>query len=206
MPPEPVPADPGWDDDLTWLDRDPMTAAERAAWLDRVCEFDEPPEEEEYEDYAPLTAEELAEVRQAAADDLLAVKAATTGRRGPGQAGSTRAFPGESSSRAAGFGPGMVLDVLPGGPQLAVAADAASEDGFTDVSEAELVGLLCAWDRVEAHAAARKLAVIAEVARRNPRPEDAEFTGDQLACALGESRARAYELMGLAGALDTQLP
>src|SRR5215469_14444354 len=139
MPPEPVPADPGWDDDLTWLDRDPMTAAERAAWLDRVCEFDEPPEEEEYEDYAPLTPEELAEVREAAADDLLAVKAATTGRRGPGQPGSARIFPGESASRAAAFGPGMALDVLPGCPQLAVAADAATaDDRFNGVSEAEL--------------------------------------------------------------------
>ena len=45
------------------------------------------------------------------------------------------------------------------------------EDGrFAGVSEAELVGVLCAWDRVEAHAAARKLAVSAELARRNPAP------------------------------------
>ena len=52
-------------------------------------------------------------------------------------------------------------------------------DGFAGVSEGELVGVLCAWDRVEAHAAARKLAVIAELARRNPGPEDAEFTADE---------------------------
>ena len=159
MPAEPVPADPGRDEDLAWLDRDPMTAAEREEWLDRVCEQDEPPEEEEYEDYAPLTAEELAEVREAAADDLLAVRAATTGRRGPGQPGSARIFPGETSSRAAAFGPGMALDVLPGGAQLAVAADAACEDDrFAGVSEAELVGLVCAWDRVEAHAASLRAA------------------------------------------------
>ena len=44
MPPEPVPADPGPDEDLAWLDRDPMTAAEREAALDRICEEDEPPE------------------------------------------------------------------------------------------------------------------------------------------------------------------
>jgi len=207
MPAEPVPADPGPEDDLAWLDRDPMTAAEREASLDRLCEQDEPPGEEEYEDYAPLTPEELAEVRQAAADDLLAVTAATTGRRGPGQPGSARVFPGESSSRAAGFGPGMALDVLPGCAQLAVAADAAAvDDGFGGVSEAELVGLVCAWDRVEAHAAARKLAAIGELARRNPGLEDAEFTADQLAYALGESRARADELMGTAGGLQTHLP
>ena len=203
MPPEPVPADPGWDEDLAWLDRDP----ERESWLDRAREHDEPPEPEEYEDHAPLTPDELAEIEDAAADDLLAVGAASTGRRGPGQPGSARVFPGQSSSPAAAFGPGMVFDVLPGCAQLAVAADAAAgDDGFAGVSEAELVGIMCAWDRVEAHAAARKLAVIGELARRNLKPEDAEFTADQVACALGESRFRAGELTGTAGHLDTHLP
>src|SRR5690348_15367280 len=171
MLPSPVPADPGWDEDLAWLDRDPVTAAEFEASLDRLCELDEGPGEDEDEACdAPLTAEELAEIREAAADELLAVKAATTGRRGPGQPGSARTLPGESSSRAAAFGPGMVLDVLPGCAGLAVAADAAAgEDGrFGGVSEAELIGVMCGWDRVEAHAHARKLAVVAELARRNP--------------------------------------
>src|SRR5690349_22406203 len=109
MPPEPVPADPGWDEDLTWLDRDP----ERETWLDRAREHDEPPLEQQYADHEPLTAQELAEIGEAAADELLAVEAATTGRRGPGQPGSARVLPGESSSPAAAFGPGMPLDVLP---------------------------------------------------------------------------------------------
>jgi Domain of unknown function (DUF222) len=206
---QPDPVDPGRDEDLAWLDRDPMTAAEREAYLDRVCEQDEPPgEDEEYEDYAALTAEELAGIEEAAADELVAVKAATTGRRGPGQPGSARIFPGESSSPAAGFGPGMVLDVLPGCAGLAVAADAAAgdEDGFARVSEAELVGIVCAWDRVEAHAAARKLAAIAELAGRNPGPEDAEFTADQLACALADSRGHVGDLLDLADCLGTRLP
>ena len=82
----------------------------------------------------------------------------------------------------------------------------SGDDRFAGVSEAELVGLVCAWDRVEAHAAARKLAAIAELDRRNPGPEDAEFTADQVACALGESRFRADELTGTAGHLDTHLP
>ena len=185
-----------------------MTAEEREAWLDRLCQQDEPPPgDEEDEDFNPLTPEELAEIRQAAADDLLAVEAATTGRRGPGQPGSARVFPGESASPAAAFGPGMALDVLPGCAGLAAAADGAGgDDGFAGVSEGELVGLVCAWDRVEAHAAARKLAAIAELARRNPAPEDAEFTADEIACALGESRARAYDLLGTADHLDTRLP
>jgi hypothetical protein len=162
----PVPADPG-PDDLAWLDRDP----ERDCWLDRAREHDEPPEpgEEEYEDFAPISADELAGIEDTASHDLLAVEAVSTGRRGPGQPGSARVFPGRSSSRAASFGPGMAFDVMPGCAQLAVAADAAAEDDqFDGVSEAELIGVMCAWDRVEAHAAARKLAVIAEVDRRNP--------------------------------------
>jgi hypothetical protein len=137
MPPELVPGDPGWDEDLTWLDRDP----ERETWLDRAREHDDPPEPKEYKDYAPFTGEELAEICEAAADELLAVGAATTGRRGPGQPGSARIFPGQSCSPAAAFGPGMALDVLPGCAQLAVAADAAAdEDRFDGVSEGELVG------------------------------------------------------------------
>ena len=102
----------------------------------------------------------------------------------------------------------MPLDVLPGCADLAVAADAAAgeDGGFAGVSEAELVGVLCAWDRVEAHAAARKLAVSAELARRNPAPPDAEFTADQVAYALGESRGRAGDLIDLAQTLGTRLP
>jgi hypothetical protein len=205
------PRGPGWDDDLAWLDRDPMTAAEREASLDRLCEQDEGHREDEPDEYGgfePFTAEELAEIREAADDELLAVEAATTGRRGPGQPGSARVFPGQSSSPAAAFGPGMPLDVLPGCPALAVAADAAAgeDGGFAGVSEAELLGVVCAWDRVEAHAGARKLAAIAELARRNPGPADQEFTADQVAYALAESRGRAETLIDLAQTLDTRLP
>jgi hypothetical protein len=96
MLPSPVPADPGWGEDLAWLDRDP----EREHWLDRAREDDEPPgQEEEWEDVEPFTAEELAGIDEAAADELLAAKAASTGRRGPGQPGSARAFPVSRAAR-----------------------------------------------------------------------------------------------------------
>ena len=210
-----------------------MTAAEREAWLDRLCAqdddpFDDPQEYWDPESSAPppgqdeLTAGELAGIREAAADEMLALDAASTGRRGPGQAGSARVFPGESASRAAGFGTGMAWDVMPGCAQLAVAADAAVDggggpgDSFGGVADHELVGLVCAWDRVEAHAAARKLVAIAEVFRRNPEdgfePEPGqmplvvhEFTRDQLALALGESRAAADWLLTVAWHLATRL-
>src|SRR6185437_7408063 len=216
MPSVPGPANPGRDEDPAWLDRDPMTAGEREAWLDRLCAQDDDPSDgpQEYwdpESFAPppgqdeLTAEELAGVAAAAADEGLGLDAAGTGQRGPGQAGSAPVFPGESASRAAGFGTGMAWDVMPGCAQLAVAADAAldgggSADSFRGAADHELVGLVCAFDRAEAHAAARKLVAIAEVFRRNP--EDGfelepgrmpavvhEFTRDQLAFTLGESRA-----------------
>jgi hypothetical protein len=153
-----------------------MIEEEREAWL--AAEEVEPLDPEEWWDpdgppppgEDELTPEELAGIRQAAADEVLALKAASTGRRGPSQPGSARVFPGESSSAAAAFGPGLVLDVTPGCPGLALAADAASGDSdrFGGASDAELVGVLCAWDRIEAHAAGRKLAAVAELIRRRP--------------------------------------
>src|ERR1700742_1326607 len=232
MPSVPAPADPGRDEDPAWPDRDPMTAAEREAWLDRLCAQDDDPSDAPQEYWDPgsgapppgqdeLTAEELAGVAAAADDEMLGLDAASTGRRGPGQAGSAQVFPGESGSRAAGFGVGMAWDVTPGCAQLAVAADAAvdgggSADSFGGAADHELVGLVCAWDRIEAHAAARKLVAIAEVFRRNPEdgfePEPGqmpavvhEFTRDQLALALGESRAAADWLLTVAWHLATRL-
>jgi len=101
MPSVPAPADPGRDDDPAWLDRDPMTAAEREAWLDRLCAQDDDPADDTLEYWDPessmpppgedeLTADELAGVAAAAGDEMLALDAASTGRRGPGQAGSAR--------------------------------------------------------------------------------------------------------------------
>ena len=87
---------------------------------------------------------------------------------------------------------------------------------FGGSADHELVGLVCAWDRLEAHVAARKLVAIAEVFRRNPEdgfePEPGqmplvvhEFTRDQLALALGESRAAADWLLTVAWHLATRL-
>ena len=222
MPPEPVPADPGWDDDPAWSRPDPMTPEEREAWLDWVCEHDEPPDldaNEDGEDFAPLTAEEIAAAREGAAAGP-AVWAAVAGRRGPGQPGSARVYPGESASRAASFGSGMALDVMPACPGLALSADAAAgdDDSYQGVSDDELLGVLSAWDRLEAHMAARKLAAVAELYRRNPgndrQPEGpgrmpetyAEFIDDELASALAESRAAAGTLLDLARDLAVRLP
>ena len=152
---------------------------------------------------------------------MLALDAASTGRRGPGQAGSARVFPGESASRAAGFGAGMAWDVMPGCAQLAVAADAAvrRRRRVTRSAGRRIMswwGWCAPGTGSRRTAAARKLVAIAEVFRRNPEdgfePEPGqmplvvhEFTRDQLAFALGESRAAADWLLTVAWHLATRL-
>ena len=89
---------------------------------------------------------------------------------------------------------------------------------IADTSDDELIGVLCAWDRLEAHMAARKLAAAAELIRRRPGPDCPpkgaaldtgawdEFTGDELGYALAEGRGRGEDLLTLAQALEARLP
>ncbi len=94
-----------------------------------------------------------------------ALAAIAAARCGPGQPGSARRFPGEYPSRAPQFATGMLMDTMPGRPELAGFADEAAgpDDRFDGASDDEVLGVLCAWDRVEAHAAARKHAAVAEL-------------------------------------------
>jgi len=204
MPPEPVSADdpeePWWEDEEDW--------------------------EEEY-DYAEVladcreAAEDQAHAAQAAARSgttaALAALAATAGRRGPGQPGSERIFPGEYPGPAAQFASGMLFDTMPGSPELARFADQAS-DGFKNVSDDELLGIICAWERVQAHAAARMYAAVAELIRRRPAagwPVDTttgmpqvwdEFTPSELSAALAQGKGDAAGVLGLAHDLEVKLP
>ena len=226
---------------------DPMTAEEWEILLEHDLAEDLDPGELAWEDDflnpdADLTEAELAEIAAAmqerAADaaavageaagadpagiaQVLAAQAAAASarRRGPGQPGSARPLAGESSSAAAAFGTGQLLDVMPACPDLAVLAHRAAGDGdsYAGVSDDELTGVLCAWDRLEAHMAARKLAAITELARRRPvldapssgRPAGSgteDFTADEIAHALAESRRKAGELMTVADSLGSKLP
>ncbi len=104
-------------------------------------------------------------------------------------------------------------------PDLAVLAGRAAGDGdsYQGVSDDELIGVLCAWDRLEAHMAARKLAAVAEMVRRRPvldapssgRPAGSgpdDFCADELAHVLAESRHKAAGLIAVADSLDAKLP
>ena len=170
---------------------DPMTEEEQQALLDAITDQDAPwwleegdpdPQDDpppEDCDLAELAAQcrQIAEDRGRAAAN--AARLGATGalavigvaRRGPGQPGSARRFPGEYPGRAAQFATGMLMDVMPGRPELAGFADEAAgpDDRFEGASDDEVLGVLCAWDRVEAHAAARKHAAAAELIRRRAR-------------------------------------
>ena len=176
----------------------------------------------------------IAECREIAADEARAAAlaaqlgttgalgaiAATAGRRGPGLPGSEQSLPGEYPGPAGAFASGMALDAAAGGPELALfAAEAAgADDTYPGMSDDELVGVICAWDRAESHMAARKHAAVAELIRRRPAPGCApvgaarmpegwdEFLPDELAPALAGSRGGAEGLLGLAWQLEVLLP
>jgi hypothetical protein len=118
------------------------------------------------------------------------------------------------------FGDGTVLDSSPGCAALMGFADqaAGAGDRYAGCGDDGLVGAIGAWDRVEAHAAARKYAAVAELVRRRGEPDCAvdaasgmpqawdEFVPSELAWALAESRWAAEGLLDLACDLAVRLP
>ncbi len=245
MPPGPAPAGPGRDGDPARepsdpvATPDPMTQEDWLAWCDARADQEEPPDPDEEEpdpDGLPGPWEYdldavVAECRRITAEQAAAcARAARLGqpggqpvgwaRRGPGQPGSARRAPGEYLSRAAGFAAGMLLDTMPGCNALAgFAAEAAGEDDRYDgAGDDEVAGAIAAWDRIEAHAAARKHAAVAEFIRRRPEPGCApegpaqmpaawdEFTVTEVASVLAESRGAAEGLLDLAHDLEVKLP
>ena len=227
MPQRPVAPGPGRDEDPGRAEEDWL------AWCEAV-EEQLGPDEDEPEDAAPwdvdidaliaecrqVTAEEAAQAARAARRGLPGGTPVADGRRGPGQPGSAARRPGEFGSRAAGFGAGMVLDVMPGCGALAgFAAEAAGDDDrYEGARDDEVAGAVAAWDRVEAYAAARKCAAAAEFIRRRPRPGcplegpaqlpeswDESITAE-VAGVLAESRSAADAMLDLAHDLEVKLP
>jgi Domain of unknown function (DUF222) len=232
----PVPQDPGREEDPRlvpswpgWMD-DPAYLASRAededpGDLDHDPD-DAPPPGLDDEELAALIAE-TGEITAAQAVAglghtamLAAIGAMVSGRRGPGMPGSVQAFPGEYSSPAAGFATGQPLDIAPGCATLgSFLEDAAGDDDrYAKVSDDELVGVICGWDRAEAAMAARKHAAVAEFIRRRPAPGAVvagpaqmpegwdEFAGRELGAVLGVSAGDAEVILGLAWYLEVNLP
>jgi Domain of unknown function (DUF222) len=147
--------------------------------------------------------------------------AAVTGRRGPGMPGSAQVYPGEYAGPGGGFAAGQPLDTAPGGATLASFLEqmAGQDDRYAGVSDDELAGIICGWDRCESAMAAGKHAAVAELVRRRPAPGCAveggaaqmpegwsEFTPRELGVALGISDGDAEEMLGLARDLEVCLP
>ena len=223
----PVPPEPGRDGDPGRAEEDWL------AWCEAV-EEQLGPDEDEPEDAAPwdvdldaliaecrqITAEEAALAARAARRGLPGGTPVADGRRGPGQPGSAARRPGEFGSRAAGFAAGMLLDTMPGCGALAgfAAGAAGDDDRYAGACDDEVAGAVAAWDRVEAYAAARKCAAVAEFIRRRPRPGsplegpaqlpqswDESITAE-VAGMLAESRHAADAILDLAHDLEIKLP
>jgi Domain of unknown function (DUF222) len=127
---------------------------------------------------------------------------------------------GEQVAWTAGFARGGDADGLPGGSALAFLADAAArdDDRYAGATDGELDGAIAAWDRIEAHASARKHLAIAEFIRRNPEkgcgpkhPDGMparwdEFAVDELRVLLAESKAAVERMMDRALSLAARLP
>lgn len=127
-----------------------------------------------------------------------------------------------TSGAAGGFASGGALDTAKPCPVLAQFADEATgPDGrCAGASDDELIGILQAWQRQEAWAAARRLAVTAELIRRRPAPGSPlaqgaagampsgwdEFCADELAAATACSRQAAEKTLVLAYDLAVRLP
>src|SRR6202167_5517864 len=107
---------------------------------------------------------------------------------------------------------------------MGFAEDAAGDDdGYAGATDDELTGVICAWDRVEAAASARKHTAVAELIRRHPAPGCvpapgtpqaqarmrgcwAEFTDTELSHALADSRHAAEAILDLSWDLQVKLP
>jgi hypothetical protein len=118
-------------------------------------------------------------------------------------------WPRDGSGGGIGFADGGPLDVLAAGITLAEFTDDAHARAG-DLDDDSLIGVLRAWDRLTSWAQARKLNLIAELARRRPADRTppappgefpvklSEFLPDEIAMALTLTQRGAENQVGLA--------
>jgi hypothetical protein len=107
-----------------------------------------------------------------------------------------------------GFASGGHLDLLEGGPLLALAAANVTDGGHDGLGESELIGVLTAWRKVASWAAAGQAAAVITLARRRQaqaaerdNPHLAEHVGDEVAAALTLTAHAARTLLSDAAGL-----
>jgi hypothetical protein len=123
-----------------------------------------------------------------------------TGEREAWGAGFLHHDPG-AGPRGDGFAAGGEHDALSPGPELAVAA-AAADDQRGRLGESELIGVLCAWQRLMAWAQAGQAACLNELVQRRKaksvelnRPALAGHVDDEVAAALALTGRAAGRLL-----------
>jgi hypothetical protein len=130
---------------------------------------------------------------------------AIPGDREPGDA-----IPGDGQPGAGpvGFEQGGPADVLGPGLLLAALAEQAWEDGLGGLGDDELTGVMAAWQRLGARAAAGLLAAAGELASRREAEGNAtrdwrplQHAGDEVAAALTMTRQGAAAVLALAAGL-----
>ncbi len=109
-----------------------------------------------------------------------------------------------SGPSGVGFAAGGALDAMAPGPWLAEALAGATSDGDSKLGESELIGVLCAWRRIAAWAAAGEATAVVTLARRRAAQAAApgcshlvEHVSDEVAAALtltGRSAGRLLEV------------
>jgi Domain of unknown function (DUF222) len=109
----------------------------------------------------------------------------------------------------AGFASGGVADAMPPGPPLARLASGATADGCSPLGESELIGVLCAWQRLTSWAQAGQAAAVIALADRRARqsreldnPHLREHVGDEIAAALRLTGRSSGRLLDVASALS----
>jgi hypothetical protein len=222
--------DPIQDESTGWRELPPstedwLTEDEWVAWLASMHDEEVPglaPGEEPDPEDSPPPARKPRSSRpgQGSRAPVGVPRAVPSAHRGPGEPGSAHRVPGDSPGPAGAFATGQLLDVAPGGGALQGLAESAAGPGdrFTEASDDELTGVICALDRAEAAACALKHAAVAELIRRRPEPGCPlegpaqmpatydEFTEAELADALAETRYGAAGILGLAHDLEVKLP
>jgi hypothetical protein len=167
-------------------------------------------------EYADVPARELFARIDAERSDRV------TGAAGEGLAAGFCPRGGSSVSPAqagSGFESGGVLDIGAPDATLAALADAASRDGqLAELDDDELIGVMRAWQRLEAWCASGMLTAVAELARRRPADGTApapprqfpaqlsEFVGDEIAAATALTARTAGLCQDLALDLALRLP
>lgn len=113
--------------------------------------------------------------------------------------------PDDGAGGGAGFIAGGAFDVLAPGPLLASGLAALSGDGYPELGEDALIGVLCAWQRLAAWGAAGQVSSVLALARRRAAQSAApgssrlaEHVSDELAAALTLTGRSAGRLLTVA--------